>query len=231
VSSPQVHVEVEALEAAARAVVTALNMTLATRASARLAVAGGSAVPVLKRVRELAPAQWPRVCLTWVDERRVAHADAASNIGAAARAGVLDAPAARCTLPLILDDELASPERACTRIAAAVAKDFDGALDVTLLGLGEDGHIASLFPGMAWDAGDAPVFLIDNAPKPPPARITLSRAFIASASTHVVYAVGAGKRDAITRTRAGDAALPLTTLVGACGGNVHVFTDAAGGGT
>lgn len=230
-SSLQVHVEVDALVAAARALVTALQDTLATRATARLAVAGGSAVPVLKRVRELAPGLWPQVCLTWVDERRVAHADPASNIGAAVRAGVLDAPAAQCTLPLILDDELAVPGRACTRIAAALAKDFDGALDVTLLGLGEDGHIASLFPGMAWDAGEAPVFLIDHAPKPPPARITLSRAFIATASTRVVYAVGAGKRDAIARTCAGDPTLPLTALVGARRGNVHVFTDAAGGGT
>lgn len=227
----QLHVEAHALEGAAHAVALALRGTLAQRANARLAVAGGSVVPVLTRVRQMAPDLWPRVCITWVDERRVPHADAASNIGAAARAGVLDVPAAHCTLPLILDDELGAPARACARVAAALANTFDGALDVTLLGLGEDGHIASLFPGMAWDAGDAPAYLIDDAPKPPPARITLSRTFLATARTHVVYAAGAGKRDAIARSCAGDTALPLTALVGPGGGNVQLFTDAAGGGT
>jgi 6-phosphogluconolactonase len=218
---PALHVhEEDAAAHAARAVADALRDAIARRGSARLAVAGGSVVPVLARTRALVPEAWPHVSLTWVDERRVPHADAASNFGAARTAGVLDAPCAQCVLPLVNDDELADAAQARARVAAALAREFSGALDVTLLGLGEDGHIASLFPGLPWDDGGARVFTLDHAPKPPPARITLSRAFIATAATHVVYAIGEGKRAALTRVLAGDPGLPLTGFAG-----VQVFTD------
>ena len=221
-SKPTLHVHAAALAAehAAAALAAALRATIARSGHARLAVAGGSVVPVLARARLLMPEAWPNVLLTWVDERRVPHADAASNIGAARKAGVLDAPAAHCVLPLVNDDELTEPARACARVAAALAREFSGGLDVTLLGLGEDAHIASLFPGLPWDDGGTSVFTLDHAPKPPPARITLSRAFIATATTHVVYAVGEGKCGALTRVLAGDPAVPLTGIAG-----VQVFTD------
>ena len=67
--------------------------------------------------------------------------------------------------------------------------------------------------------------LVERSPKPPPRRLTLTRSFLATAKVHVVFAVGAGKRDAIARLRAGDPALPATGLEG-----VVVVTDAAGAG-
>lgn len=187
----------------------------------RLAVAGGSALDVLSKC-SLDP-MWPRLELTWVDERWVPVADAASNRGAAlARTR---APLASVLLPLVVDGELGQPERAVARVESELASRWRGALDVTLLGLGEDGHVASLFPGRPFDREGARVMLVHDAPKPPAARITLTLSTLRTARTHLVYAVGAGKRDAIARLLAGDPALPASHLDG-----VVIVTDRAGAG-
>jgi 6-phosphogluconolactonase len=86
-------------------------------------------------------------------------------------------------------------------------------LDVVVLGLGEDGHTASLFPGHAEAAAaHAPVIGVRGSPKPPPERITLTLPVIARARHTVLLATGAGKRDALARVRAGDEALPVARL-------------------
>jgi 6-phosphogluconolactonase len=73
------------------------------------------------------------------------------------------------------------------------------ALDVVVLGIGPDGHIASLFPGAdTLDAGDDALCLgVHNSPKPPPERITLSLAVLRGAAECVLLASGAGKADAV----------------------------------
>jgi len=72
-------------------------------------------------------------------------------------------------------------------------------LDLILLGIGPDGHVASLFPGAATlDAGDDAVCLgVRDSPKPPPERITLSLAVLRAARECVLIATGAGKADAL----------------------------------
>jgi 6-phosphogluconolactonase len=72
-------------------------------------------------------------------------------------------------------------------------------LDVVVLGIGPDGHVASLFPGApTLDAGAEAVCLgVHNSPKPPPERITLSMAVLRAARHVLLPATGAGKRDAI----------------------------------
>ncbi len=199
----------------------------------RLAISGGSALRVVARLFERAATDdavtiEPReLVLTWVDERVVPRASSESNAGEAERLVALPHH-----VPLLRDDELEAPSRAIARVEAAIDEVLRGALDVTLLGLGEDGHVASLFPhaeeatsGHAWDRPGARVMLVERSPKPPPRRLTLARSFLATAKAHVVFAVGAGKRDAIARLRGGDPALPATGLAG-----VVVVTDAAGAG-
>lgn len=199
---------------AARELVAALE-----RHGPRLGISGGSALAVLA-CPELAP-WWPRLALTWVDERVVPAREPSSNRGEAVRRAHVDQ--ARLVLPLVRDDELDAPERALARVESALEQELEGALDVTLLGLGEDGHVASLFPGRAWDAGDARVMLVTSSPKPPPLRITCTLRFLATAHAHVVFAVGASKRDAIRRLRQRDPALPASRL-----SDLVIITDADG---
>lgn len=80
-----------------------------------------------------------------------------------------------------------------------------GMFDLTLLGLGEDGHTASLFPGNDWGTADnAPdVLAVQNAPKPPPQRISLSAARLARSRAVLFLVDGPSKHDAITRWREG----------------------------
>jgi 6-phosphogluconolactonase len=185
----------------------------------RLAVAGGSALAALGALRGvLDPGVWSRLRLTWVDERCVPRADPDSNRGAAYRDGRLDPdrpPALE--LPLFLDGE--TPAAACARVAAGLAGPFQGGLDALLLGLGEDGHIASLFPGRPWAAApDA--FPVLDSPKPPPRRITLALPLLATARTAVLVAAGPAKGPALARLAAGDPALPATALA-----SLTVVTD------
>lgn len=190
-------------------------------AGARLGVPGGSALGVLRLVREaLPPALWASLKLTWVDERLVKTSDAASNRGEAFHGGSLskEQPVA-LELPLVLDGE--SPERAVERVTASFARDFGGALDVALLGLGEDGHVASLFPGHLALSSAAPVVALANSPKPPSGRVTLTLPVLARPGLErIIVAMGSGKRDALQRLMAGDENIPAARL-----GRVTVVTD------
>ncbi len=72
-------------------------------------------------------------------------------------------------------------------------------LDLIALGIGPDGHVASLFPGApTLDAGERALCLgVHESPKPPPERITLSLAVLRAARRCLLLATGAGKADAI----------------------------------
>jgi 6-phosphogluconolactonase len=87
-------------------------------------------------------------------------------------------------------------------------------LDIAFLGLGEDGHTASLFPegaGLA-PSGSACVVVTD-APKPPPVRISLTMPVLAAARARVVLATGAGKAAAVAAALEGpDPRIPASLL-------------------
>ncbi len=82
-----------------------------------------------------------------------------------------------------------------------------GDFDLVLLGLGEDGHTASLFPGHDLGAVDsAPdVLMVHDAPKPPPQRLTLSANRLSRAHQVLFLVTGAGKQNAVARWRSGEA--------------------------
>jgi len=77
----------------------------------------------------------------------------------------------------------------------------EGVLDVVVLGVGEDGHIGSLFPHHPLlEARHAPCVAIHDSPKPPPRRVTLTLPWLRAARHTVLLAGGEAKRDALRRT-------------------------------
>jgi len=212
VADPPVHVAVDdTIGRAAAWLAEALVAADRARAGAgaRLAIPGGSALAVAGATRALlGDPVWARLALTWVDERQVPHDDPESNAGAAARAGLFDGGRPRVVLPLYEDGE--SPEAAVARVEAAFARDLGG-LDVVLLGIGDDGHVASLFPGHPEPVAGV-VGVVAGAPKPPAARLTLTRGALVQAGRALVVATGAGKRAAVARLLARDPALAVSAL-------------------
>jgi 6-phosphogluconolactonase len=87
--------------------------------------------------------------------------------------------------------------------------------DVVLLGMGEDGHTASLFPGHDWGAAqDSPdAFAVRDAPKPPPERVSLSAARLSRSERVWFVITGSGKRTAVANWKAGEA-LPVSGVHG-----------------
>ena len=96
------------------------------------------------------------------------------------------------------------------------------------MGLGEDGHTASLFPGHEY-GGDTipPALAVHESPKPPPDRVSLSAARL-SATREVLFLVtGAGKQEAVERWRAGEL-LPAARIAPDAGVDILVDCEAYG---
>ena len=140
------------------------------------------------------------------DERCVPADDERSNLRLAReKLG----PAAQAARWHAVDGELSPPDG-----ARAYERELgDVVLDVALLGIGPDGHTASLFPGDA--ALDAPgrVAGVSDAPKPPPGRVSLTLATLNAARSLVLLVTGREKAPALSATLgAPDAATPASLL-------------------
>jgi 6-phosphogluconolactonase len=218
-ATPTLVVDAKPFERAGDLLAEALEEVLAERGRVRLAIPGGSALETVRRAQLRIGRSWRRVWLTWVDERCVPVADEGSNRGAAARRGLLTtndgsegASGAACVLPLFEDGE--TPTEAVARVEHAWKQAFGEGLDVVCLGMGADGHVASLFPASRSMPTQGWVAHVADSPKPPPSRITLTRAALATARRIVLVAAGEEKRAAVARLLEGDPALPAHGLRG-----------------
>ena len=187
---------------AAGMVVSALN------SGARTLVLAGGTTP--ERCYELLgpnDVEWGRVTVLFGDERCVPPDHPDSNYRVA-RATLLDRVSPATVHRMA--GELGPDEGAAAYdpIVAALAP-----LDLVLLGVGEDGHTASLFPGhpglqaKGWAVG------IRNSPKPPPDRVSLTLPALQGARKVIVLATGAGKADAVAKARRGE--VPSGMIAGA----------------
>ena len=102
-------------------------------------------------------------------------------------------------------------------IAAEVyAKLLDASpvMDIVLLGMGEDGHTASLFPGNAALQDNRLAVPVYDSPKPPSERVSMGYAALNAARHRILMVAGSGKTDALVRIRAGEA-LPIAAIADA----------------
>ena len=185
---------------AARFVVTVLDAQ-AARGSASIVLTGGRiAAKVLAAVGDLPAARgidWARVDLWWGDERFLPAGDPERN-ETQARSALLDKlpldPARVHPMAASDGPDGADAEVAAARYAAEVG---DTAFDVVMLGVGEDGHVASLFPGHPQAGATGTAVAVHDSPKPPPTRISLTMAAIQRAGEVWLIASGDGKADAV----------------------------------
>ena len=107
--------------------------------------------------------------------------------------------------------------------AKAYAKTLAGVpvFDLVLLGLGEDGHTASLFPNQAVD-NSADVVPVFDAPKPPADRITMSQHRLSNTREVIFLVTGAGKQEAVDNWRNG-VAIPATLITPKNGVDVYCY--------
>ena len=181
------------------AAAAAAGIAEALREGARTLVLAGGTTP--KRCYELLShleVEWGRVAVLFGDERCV-HPDHPDSNYRMARESLLDrvAPATVYRMPGELGPDEAAG--AYAHVVAAV-----GPLDVVLLGVGEDGHTASLFPGHAALQAPGLAVGIRDAPKSPPQRVTLTLSALQSARRVIILATGAGKADAVARAKRGE---------------------------
>ena len=171
----------------------------------------------------------------WADERCVPPEHAESNYRSAAE--LLFAPLQ--LPPENLHRIRGEAETECAareaeaelrRFATTSAAD-QPVLDLVLLGMGEDGHIASLFPGESGDVmSSQAVYRSVTASKPPPRRITLGYAAIAAAREVWVLASGAGKEAALWESLSPDGTTPLARVLRGRE-RTCIFTDLSGYGS
>jgi len=188
---------------AAREIAQHIDSARRERGVAHVALSGGHTPERAHELLAEAIEDWRDVEVWFADERCVGPEDEQSNYLMVRRTLLERIPGARPTVHR-MEGEL-GPETGAERYAQAlqanVAAEEAGlpVLDVIVLGIGPDGHTASLFPGApTLSSGEQAICLgVHNSPKPPPERITLSLAVLRAARRCLLPAVGAGKRDAV----------------------------------
>jgi 6-phosphogluconolactonase len=176
-----------------------LDKAIAERGCASLALAGGNTPRrVYEELSALALA-WNRVDVFFGDERCVPPDHPDSNFRMA-REALLDRVHARCVYRM--QGEREDPEAAACDYAALLPD----ALDVVILGMGEDGHTASLIPAHDWSRPSGrKVIAVADFPKPPPLRLSITPDTIWAARSRLVLATGVGKALQVRRALQGDA--------------------------
>jgi 6-phosphogluconolactonase len=174
---------------------------------------------------------WDRVHWFWGDERFVPHDAPDSNYRMVHDALLARVPTAARNIHPIATGGV-SPAQAASAYEASLQRFYGAAsidpdrplFELTLLGIGEDGHTASLFPGQAALEERRRWALAVTGPGSAP-RITLTYPALNSSRDLAFLAAGDHKRDAVARVRAGDAMLPAARIHPAS--RLHWFTDRA----
>jgi 6-phosphogluconolactonase len=219
----QVYPDIPTLEAAARdAVAAAAQSAIAARGSFRIVLAGGTTPRAVYSLLCDLSTDWRAWHVYFGDERVLPadHAERNSRMAQEVWLRHVLIPAQQVhAIPT--ERGLASAVRAYQELMAQTE-----AFDLVVLGLGEDGHTASLFPGDYWGESEAApdVLAVRGAPKPPPERVSLSAHRLSHARQVMFLVTGTGKRDSVARWRKGER-IPAAAIKPTSG--VDVMLDAA----
>lgn len=198
----------ELATAAARALLTAIAGAQASGAVPAICLTGGSVADrvhhELARLGATSAVDWTAVDFWWGDERYVESASPERNALQAQSAflDVLGVPPRRVhAMPST--GSACSVEEGARAYAAELAR-RSGPFLVTMLGMGPDGHVASLFPGKPGvEADSATAIAVVGSPKPPPQRISLTLAALNDAESVWLFVTGAEKAPTVAAAMSG----------------------------
>jgi 6-phosphogluconolactonase len=190
---------------------------IASRGRFLLVLAGGSTPKSVYEMLRSANADWANWHIYYNDDRclPVDHPDRNSLMAEQAWLAHVAIPKSQIHA---IPTELGPVEG-----AKAYAQTLAGLpeFDLVLLGLGEDGHTASLFPGQQWD-DSVDAFPVFDTPKPPPERVSISRARLSRAHQVLFLVTGAGKQQAVNDWRQG-VAIPASHITCKHGVDIYCY--------
>ncbi len=191
---------------AAKRILNAASQSISERGVFRLVLSGGNTPKATYRLLVNADTDWSKWEIYYGDERCLGIDDPERNSVMAAKSFLDFVPIPAANIHAI------PGEKGAEEAAKEYLDVIKGAMpfDLVMLGLGEDGHTASLFPGQK-HPDDQLVFPVHNAPKPPPDRVSLSAHVLSNTPEVLVLATGTGKQDAIRAWQAGKP-LPIATI-------------------
>jgi 6-phosphogluconolactonase len=191
-------------EAAAQLVVTAAQEAVTRHGRFLIALSGGSTPAGMFHRLRLAPLPWPQTHVFWGDERLVPPDDPGSNYGQAAASFLHHVPIPPANIHRVLGEvDAATAVTDYTKQLHQIAEPGRAwpHFDIAVMGLGSDGHTASLFPGPIPAAASQPVIAVTaNYDGRPAQRITLTP-LVFNDARHVLFLVmGEGKATAVQST-------------------------------
>jgi 6-phosphogluconolactonase len=191
-----------------------VTAAITARGRATMAISGGSVAAAFCPSLAHARIPWAHTHIFWCDERAVPLESLDSNAGELMRCWARSIAAREARLhpmPAGAADPGAAALEYERELASVCGE--PAVLDLALLGAGEDGHIASLFPAGFRDDDERSVRAVHDAPKPPRLRMTLTLPVFVRARDVVVATFGESKAPAIHDALAGRSGTPLARLI------------------
>jgi 6-phosphogluconolactonase len=207
-------------EAASEQILKTAEEAIAERGGFKLVLAGGTTPEKAYRLLAEAETDWSKWHIYYGDERCLPsdHPDRNSMMAMNAWLAQVPIPAAQIfTIPAEL-----GPEAGALQYRETVSEALP--FDLVLLGMGEDGHTASLFPGHVHDQ-DELTHAVYNSPKPPPERVSISARALSDTRRLIFLITGKSKQEPVKQWQEG-ADLPVARIEPPCPVEIYIDSDA-----
>lgn len=212
-------------DAAVARILAAADDAIATHGAFHLVLAGGTTPRHVYEALRTASAAWSNWHIWFGDERCLPpeHPERNSRMAMVAWLAHVPIPSSQIH-PVPAEQGAEAAAHVYAELLRTVPR-----FDLVLLGLGEDGHTASLFPMQAWERAISwpPVLPVHDAPKPPPDRVSLSPDRLGASSAVLFLVTGVAKAAAVRDWREG-VAIPASRIQGLEATDIYLDRAAAG---